>query len=59
MNRERNKRWSDLHLTDMVFTSDGIKPKRSATERGSWKRWSDLHLKQDPKLLSQIKVIKV
>lgn len=55
-NQSRHKRWSDLHLTDMVFTNEGIQPKRSTTDRDSWKRWSDLQLKQDQKLLTQIKV---
>ena len=54
--QQRQKRWSDLHLTDMVFTNDGVEPKKSTREREPWKRWSDLQLKQDPKLLSQIKV---
>ncbi|XP_065066334.1 early endosome antigen 1-like isoform X2 [Rhopilema esculentum] len=53
--QQRQKRWSDLHLTDMVFTNDGVEPKKSTREREPWKRWSDLQLRQDPKLLSQIK----
>ena len=54
--REQNKRWSDLHLTDMVFTHDGIQAKRNTGGRESWKRWSDLQLKQDTKFFSQLKV---
>jgi len=53
--REQNKRWSDLHLTDMVFTNDGVQSKRSSGGRDSWKRWSDLQLKQDSKLFPQLK----
>ena len=69
--RDRNKRWSDLHLTDMVFTNEGVEHRKGGRrDRESWKRWSDLQLRQDaivtkigeldekrnPKLLTQVKV---
>eukprot|EP00794_Sanderia_malayensis_P009411 gene9411-10397_t len=67
--KQMYKRWSDLHLTDVVFTNDGMEQRRGPKERDARKRWSDLQLKQDnivhrigelgdkrnPKLITQLK----